>query len=200
MPAIPWFEPVKKRKTLEVFAGQSVSGSWKTAFDLAVNEFNNLSLGVRLVTGPNVQKPGAKNVSGADVWVEVGTQFTFESVGSGPLTVAVPTTTGAKGRTQPIGGANAIVKSFIVVMTVDNAPGQPYGPRYHACTLFHEFIHACGLDGNEHTLDDIFSSVLTPKSPGPTAQNDFAESITGRQMPPVFVGGKVRNLIQSNWQ
>jgi hypothetical protein len=199
MATVPWFDPVKQRKTLEVFPGKTVVGWWKTAFDLAIDDFNSQKLGVRLIKGPNVQPPNPNNVSGADVWFEVGTQATFAAVNSGPVTLVVPTSTGARGKTQPIGGANIIVKNFIVVMTVDKKPGIPFGPRYHECLLFHEFIHACGIDGNEHTMDDIFSTILNPHSQNQNPLDDCAESITGRKMPPIFVGGKVRNLIKSNF-
>jgi hypothetical protein len=90
-----WFSPVRSRKTLEVFAGKSVSGSWMTVFNAAVAEFNGMNLGVRLVTGPNVKQPDPNNTSGADVWVEVGTQKKFKVLGGEPE-VTVPPSSGER--------------------------------------------------------------------------------------------------------
>jgi hypothetical protein len=197
-----WYSPVRARKTLEVFAGQSVSGSWASVFNAAVTEFNNMNLGVQLVTGPNVKQPDPNNTSGADVWVEVGTKKKFKVLGGEPE-VTVPPLVG--GKTDPLGPGpkGPIVKVLILVKTLTisstSGHGRPLGDGVHKCTLLHEFIHACGLSNDEHTFDDIFCSVLTPKSPSQNPQNDIVESITGRRMPPVFVGPQTQTRIQSNW-
>jgi hypothetical protein len=209
--AVPWVDYIKSRKTLEVFAGQSVSGAWMNVFNEVILRFNNLALGVTLIAGTNVNQPDPDNLNGADVWLEVSpptfaTDSTAKKFKVNGQEVTATCGPRIGGNTKWIrrdvnGSPGPLLKACILMKTLNTKSGgvvRVMGAGVLKCNLFHELIHACGLAESEHTFDDIFSAVLTPQAMS-NPQDDHVESITSRKMPPAFFNGNTVNGIAKNW-
>jgi hypothetical protein len=209
--AVTWVEYIKSRKTLEVFAGNSVTGTWMNVFNEVIQRFNGLALGVTLIVGTNVKQPDPSNLNGADVWLEVSKPvFSFDVVSrdfkvNGKVVTAI-CKKGVGGNTQSVqrdvmGSPGPVLKMCILMKTLKTKSGgvvRILGNNALKCYLFHELLHACGLQNSDHTFDDVFSANLTPQ-PMSNPQYDHVESITSRKLPPIFLNGNTVTGIAKLW-
>jgi len=66
---------------------------------------------------------------------------------------------------------------------------RPVGANIMKVILFHEFIHACGLE--DHTPGDVFQDY-------PNVEGDYVKA-GNIKMPPIFISGATISRIQDNW-
>ena len=113
---------------------------------------------------------------------------------------------GVGGNTQSVqrdvmGSPGPVLKMCILMKTLKTRSSgvvRLLGPGALKCYLFHELLHACGLQNSDHTFDDVFSANLTPQ-PMSNPQYDHVESITSRKLPPIFLNGNTVTGIAKLW-
>lgn len=172
----PWKNSVKKRKQLTVFPTKQVTkGPWYKVFQDALNDFNRLSslhkLGVTLTeTATPPDSEDADSPKGANVQFDIapGKKYGFRAHGR-DFEFAITGLDG--GHTRPIQFTpnGRMLQAFIFLPASIQADDSPppvreAGDKFKVALVVHEFIHACGLHGAEHSPGgadaDVFFSPL----------------------------------------
>lgn len=217
--ATPWIDKVKKSKQLTVFPTSTVTqGLWARAFINALQEFNRLSITMKLgvTLTQSTTPPETNGLGGADVNFDVGSgEVRFTVLGSEFSLNVVGE--GMSAHTQVVKmddekKVKRVIKAFIFVPRTPMVNTGPAGQQIRrligdgakSFLAVHELVHACGLDNAEHSPEinaDIFVAQPQP-DPGTTAQEDkFRIRFEPRlSAPPIILTARTAGLIQSNWQ
>jgi hypothetical protein len=187
-----WIEEVRQRGQLSIFP--VLNDVWNDAFRRAFILFNLFAvarnLGVILTPGTAPPNPNGR---GADVQITTfpGTDF-------------------SEGHTQfsrrsgdPI---DRMAAAFISVPATPIARTEGQQPRGigqepKVLMVFHELIHACGLNDSDHTPDDapdLFSTGWTADI-GKRPEDDGLH-IGQTKAPPFVLNPRTVQLIQKNWK
>lgn len=192
----PWVDTVKRKGELSVYRDGKIAGMWSTVFHQCIADFNRLSSQHKLgVVLKESKHPPVDGGGGADVKV---------STANGPIALNYD------GKDYPdslIGfrmhGVTRTVTRTTAVTVVEKAfiflPQEPkqslpgglrrVGANIMKVILFHEFIHACGLE--DHTPGDVFQDY-------PNVEGDYVKA-GNVKMPPIFISGATISRIQDNW-
>ena len=199
----PWINSVKQTHRLNYYL-QGIAGQWQSAVQTAVREFNTISarrnLGVTFAPSQNAPTDSG----GADVGIRTANGGTSASYRGSQYTTSLPgdALTGFTMRLY-----NPIEKAFIFL------PSNPMiGQRSRArratglgvkkVIVFHELIHSCGLDNNDHTPTDVFNGYLDALVGGAAAQ-DRLQFLAGgqyRTMPPIIFSAATADKISRFWR
>ncbi len=211
-----WLEAVRATKQLSIFPGASLSGSWPTVFNNALQEFNNLSNTNGLgVTVSRSSVPVNRFLTGANVQVETSNgAMTFSDTFLGPQTVVLGGS-GSAAKTRPLPSGNGrLGQALILLPSTPKVFAGPTGQRtlreagdpVKLVMLIHELIHACGLDNDDHTPlsnPDLFVATLvdSPDSNDPKKDREEIGSKNGIPItvPPLFLSSQTAVKIQAIW-
>lgn len=206
---IPWADWVKKTGKLTIFLDESLGKQgWLKAFQEAIKEFNDFStqdwkLGVTFETTDNQiranvvaqAKVGDFEFGYKDAYYELPKkqmQFDGDSVhGLCSLLHADEKNRATKTVEK------RLVKAFIFVPAKPHIKGSKsrlVGEPVRLVVAFHEMIHACGLDDDHHTTDDIFCwprAKFENKNPA----DDRVEAYTGQNREKIIAGKSVPERI-----
>jgi hypothetical protein len=198
--AKPWIDSVKKAGKLTVF--NSIGGKWSSLFQTSFDEFNKLLKG----SGLSLTFEKAADAKTANVVVQTSDgPATFEFEGNSYSKEF--SGKGLHGYTGQIYRPDdpKIEKAFVFLPNTPqmNTPkGQrPTGINVMKCILIHEFIHACGLENNDHSKDDIFNGF--PQTNYGNKPDDDKIGITkdGNYVwfPPIFLSSSTVGKIKALW-
>ena len=192
----PWVDTVKRKGELSVYRDGKIAGMWSTVFHQCIADFNRLSSQHKLGVVPKESKhPPVDGGGGADVQV---------STANGPIALNYDgkdypdSLIGFRmhGLTRTVTRTTAVTvveKAFIFLpqQPKQSLPGglRPVGTNIMKVILFHEFIHACGLE--DHTPGDVFQDY-------PNVEGDYVKA-GNVKMPPIFISGATISRIQDNW-
>ena len=192
----PWVDTVKRKGELSVYRDGKIAGMWSTVFHQCIADFNRLSSQHKLgVVLKESKHPPVDGGGGADVKV---------STANGPIALNYDgkdypdSLIGFRmhGLTRTVTRTTAVTvveKAFIFLpqQPKQSVPGglRPVGTNIMKVILFHEFIHACGLE--DHTPGDVFQDY-------PNVEGDYVKA-GNVKMPPIFISGATISRIQDNW-
>ena len=192
----PWVDTVKRKGELSVYRDGKIAGMWSTVFHQCIADFNRLSSQHKLgVVLKESKHPPVDGGGGADVKV---------STANGPIALNYDgkdypdSLIGFRmhGLTRTVTRTTAVTvveKAFIFLpqQPKQSLPGglRPVGTNIMKVILFHEFIHACGLE--DHTPGDVFQDY-------PNVEGDYVKA-GNVKMPPIFISGATISRIQDNW-
>jgi hypothetical protein len=229
-PIIPWADWVKKTSKLTIALDESLGKQgWAKAFKDAIAKFNELStqtwkLGV---TFEITDKPITANV----VAQAKAGDFDFEYKDAYyelPKTAMKFDGNSVHGLTEMLYGdvknrvtkadEKRIVKAFTFVPAkphIKDGKSRLVGEPVKLVIAFHEMIHACGLNNDHHTVDDVF---CWPRAKFDTNNpaDDRVEAYTGQRkdqiiagktisvpvmisLPPVFLNTPTQDKIRKLW-
>lgn len=180
MAAMPWMQSVRNTGQLTVHNGVA-RGKWSGVFKPAITTFNSIvKAGVKLV------ETNDENAANIVTQLSDGkSQFTYD----GNIATAQFNATMAAGITLIFSRDGAVEKAAVFL------PREP--KESHANVLLfiavHEFIHACGLDDDEHAGDGVFMT-----SPNIQGGKLWAQK-GSKKMPPLFLAPKTVTKLQSIW-
>jgi hypothetical protein len=192
----PWVDSVKKKGELSVYGDGKIAGMWSTVFHQCIAEFNRLSkqhqLGVVLKESKHAPVDGG---GGADVKVStangpIALNYDGKDYPDSLIGFRMHGVTRTVTRTTAV---TVVEKAFIFLPQgpKQSVPGglRPVGTNIMKVILFHEFIHACGLE--DHTPGDVFQDY-------PNVEGDYVKA-GNVKMPPIFISGATISRIQDNW-
>jgi hypothetical protein len=198
---ILWNNTIKQSGKLNVYLG-SLAGKWAHVFREVLHEFNVLSsahkLGVKVVES----KRPPEDESGAEVGVQA-VASTIKVAWGGESKSEDFDGNRLHGRTLLFSREQQLERAFIFV------PGTPQvslpggfraaGPGIMKVIGVHELFHACGLENDDHTRDDLFQG--TPRvNAGDTAAGDkILIGVGPKSMPPLYLSGATAKSIKDLW-
>jgi len=186
--ATKWSADVIKGGKLFVF---NDAGGWTAVVGKAMVSFNHLNLGVEL-------KP-AKTDDDANVIVRVSqgtSSYTYKNPAYGDSEGKAHFDAAAvHGKTLPFIDPDNKIMLKAAVFLPEKLKGVSDGIK--EMVAIHEFIHACGLDNDDHDpIDGLFVAKLVPVG-GKLLELMNTGGKNG--MPPARVSGGTRQKIKSNW-
>lgn len=214
-----WLENIRATHQLSVFPGKSLTGSWPTVFNTALQEFNNLSTANNLgVTLTRATAPVNRFLTGANVQFEAassGSSFTFNDTFLGSQTVTLPSSFMARTRPLPSpSNGDRLGQALILVPATPKVTAGPTGQKVlreagdpiKLDLAIHELIHACGLDAEDHTPmsdPDVFVAFPDddPDNSDPSKDRLDVGTKNGvhQKVPPLFLSGPTVSKIQLLW-
>jgi hypothetical protein len=179
--AAPWTKRIKEGGQLSVF---NKATQWSDAFNASIVAFNNLSLGVTLVT--------SKDEQSADVVLVLAsghTEYTYQGTTVTPGAGFSPDKLHGKTRAfkeEPPG------EIFFAVIFL---PGKVQGTKkQREVIIVHEFIHACGMD--EHEDNGIMFAQMKEDGDGLI---EYLPDKGAKAMPPIRVGHRAACIMRMLW-
>jgi hypothetical protein len=232
--ATPWEDSVKNRnpKQLTVFATTNVKGPWRRAFNDSLVEFNRLSqrnnLGITIAAPQNATAPDPSNEDGADIQFDLGNGTIAFKAFDQDFSTDDFSGTGLHGLTQLVSRQfgnqakrarrafifvpeNPLIEAALRVGPDDFKHIQrPVGNGIRVFIAVHEFIHACGLGGEDHTVLGPGADILIAQ-PQPSAgafgkpEDDklllhLAHPKPNVFSPPIFLKAPTADKIRDNWK
>src|SRR5215213_11011811 len=191
-----WNRGARESGQLRVY---NIGGGWSAAVDAAIAAFNNLGLGVRLVTvnDKDVADIYVKLSNGAD-FVEKGSiklfaEFTADKLHGRARTRA----TGSRKREPEIDFAGVFLPGKVQNVT----------PKQKEVIIVHELIHASGLDGGipgggQHpNMDHDDVGIMYPqmKVDG-DGLIEYLPDKNAKPMTPIRVGGQTMCKMRMLWK
>jgi hypothetical protein len=195
---IPWLDEVKRTSKLTIALDESIGQQgWTKAFRDGIAKFNEFRLGVTYEQTDNQAK--ANVVAQAKLgdfdfgyddgrWVLPVTPHKFEGNSvHGLCSVLKGKVRNHTSRTEE----ERLVKAFIFVPAkprIDGGRTRLVGEPVKLVVAVHEMIHACGLEDDDHTVDDVFCWPKAKYDPQNNPDNDRVEAYTGRREDVVIAG------------
>jgi len=223
---IPWLDEVKRTGKLTIALDESIGQQgWTKAFRDGIAKFNELRVGVTYEQTDNQAK--ANVIAQAKVgdfefgyddghWVMAKKPYKFEGNSvHGLCSVLKGEVRNRASRTYE----TRIVRAFIFVPAkprIDGGRSRLVGDPVRLVVAVHEMIHACGLDDDYHTANDVFAWPRAKYDPQNNPDNDRVEVATGQRqdvviagqkmnqpvivsMPPVFLNAPTQEKIRRLW-
>jgi hypothetical protein len=198
---IPWMDTVKETGKLTVYTG-GLAGPWGHIFKEALHAFNVLSsahkLGVAITESTRApESEGGANVSvqtaDATIQATFGDQTRSKDFGGDRL----------HGATLLFSREGFLEKAFIFLPTTPKVSlprtTRPVGAGVLKLIAVHELFHACGLENEEHTQDDLFQGNPRVNAGDRAAGDKVLIGVGPKEMPPLYLGGSTAKNVKDLW-
>ncbi|MBK8510335.1 MAG: hypothetical protein IPL51_17325 [Candidatus Competibacteraceae bacterium] len=188
MAATPWIKRIRETKQLKVF---NKAKSWATPVGTAIKSFNNLSLGVTLVSEKEEKSANVVLVLGESSAPE----YKYHDAYYGEVNVKTKPDfkpDRLHGRAKPLMDADSNEIFFAVIFLPGKLKKATVGQK--EVIVVHELIHACGFD--EHDSTGIMFSTMMEQNGGLI---EYFHEKDDKPMPPIRVGSQTRCKVKLLW-
>jgi hypothetical protein len=194
---IPWLDEVKRTSKLTIALDESIGQQgWAKAFRDGIAKFNELRLGVtyeQTNDQANANVVAQAKIADFEFGYSDG-RWTLETKlhkfdGNSVHGLCSMLTGQVRNRTSR-SFETRVVKAFIFVPAKPRTNGgssRMVGEPVRLVVAVHEMVHACGLDDDHHTVDDIFCWPR-PRYHPQNPDEDRVEAYTGQRKDVVIAG------------
>ena len=199
-----WISSVKDTHQLTYYLN-SITGTWLTAVQEAIREFNALSTAHRLGVTYIQSESAPSDTGGANLSIATGNGgVSFSYSGTHTTTINGRALHGSTMLISRQGGSIEKAFMFLPGQPMINTPSgqRPTGLGIMKIIALHELIHGCGLHNSDHSPNDVFNG-FPSADPGRTAVQDRIQITVGGQyqfMPPVIFSGATAAKISGLWK
>ena len=179
-----WKKEIRDKKQLRVYDKGS---AWSGEVNTAIASFNKLPFGVTLVKAAAEKKAdivvilaaGAAVYKFSGVVVKTGASFKSDKL---------------HGLTVKFSDEKTKEHLFAVIFLPGKA--KTATKKQKEMVIVHEFIHACGMDNDEHDTVGIFCGVMAREDGGLI---EYFKMKGAKPMPPIRVGSKTHSAMGKLW-